>query len=144
MLEDPFGREASWPVSSLSGLPPIHPGAVDVDDLVGDPDAAAIVVDGLLATFELAVVVDDAEPTGRQFRVGALDRLDGRLVHIAIEAHHRQILDRRARQGVLEPTDQKLDLIVQETIASEVAFDLLDADSQLVGQVMLIACISAL
>jgi transposase len=58
--------------------------------------------------------------TGRYLRVGTLDRLVSELVQVAIEAHYRQVLDRRARQRVPKPTSEELDLIVQEAIASEV------------------------
>jgi hypothetical protein len=58
--------------------------------------------------------------TGRYLRVGTLDRLVSELVQVDIEAHHRQVLDRRARQRVPKPTYEEIDLIVQEAIASEV------------------------
>jgi hypothetical protein len=58
--------------------------------------------------------------TDQYLRVGTLDRLASELRQVAIEAHHRQVLDRRARQGVPQPTYEELDLIVQEAIASEV------------------------
>ena len=48
------------------------------------------------------------KPPGRELGVERLDGLPGRLVHVAVEAHDRQGVDRRAGQGVLEPADEEL------------------------------------
>src|SRR5882672_1666689 len=104
-------------------LPP--PASSRINDLQRRRYAVAVtkVVDGLAAAGQ-GVVVDDAEPTGTQFRIESPEHLNCRLVHVAVEAHERKAIDWSGRQGVLEPAFKEHDLVVEEIELPEVLFDL--------------------
>ena len=57
------------------------------------PWRGAVVGDGLPARVDAAVVVDDHEAAGRHQRLEVRERVDRRLVHVAVEAQHRDRAD---------------------------------------------------
>ena len=85
-------------------------------DAVGPP----VVDDRILATVDHPVVVNDAVAANCQLRIQRLQSLNRRLVQIAVEPHHCEILNGRIFQGVSKPSDDELDLIVQKAVSLEV------------------------
>ena len=76
----------------------------------------AIIQDRLTADRDSTPVVDDAITAGRPFRVGVDQTIHCRLVQIPVQAKYGDAFDWRIWQRVFEPTLQKLDLIVKQTV----------------------------
>ena len=106
-------------------LPPVHTTPVDDLDRFVDAVLRAVVLDRLLAPFERAVVIHDKKPTGLQLGIEGLHRGHCALIHVPIEAHHRESLDRGLRQRVLEPALKKPHLVVEKPVAVEIGANLL-------------------
>ena len=52
-------------------------------------------------------------PPGESAWIQRGERVHRRLVVVAVEAHHRERLDRSVGEGVLEPADEELHSIVE-------------------------------
>lgn len=99
----------------MRSLPPVAPCPVNLFDRCRDAVGGAVVRDRFSALRQ-RIVIDDAKTTRRDFWVQRGKRIHRRLVHIAIESQHRELLDRRVRQRVFEPALQKDDLFVEQSV----------------------------
>src|SRR5208282_2714065 len=94
-------------------LLPVDAAAVDVVDRIDDFSGHPEVRNRAAAAFEGAVVVDDDETTHRDLVIQRREGFHRRLIHIAIEAKNGERLDGCAGKRIPEPTDKKLDLIIE-------------------------------
>ena len=117
-------------VVASARYPPIDAGRVDGLDIDLEHPLREEVRDGLSAWLERPVVIDDHEATGRHLVVERVEGLEGRFVVVTIDSKDRECFDGRSGKGVLEPTLEEDDSLVEEAIASEVALDLIEINGQ--------------
>ena len=137
-------RAEPAPASRTAGsdaLAPVDAPAVDIDDRVRDPARVAEIVDRPAARVDAAVVVDDDEPARRHLVVEGGQRVHRRFIHVAVEAQHREPLDRRGAKRVLEPALEEDDAVVEEPVFGEVRFHLVERNRELLDRVVLVSAI---
>ncbi len=115
----------------FTALAPVNAPSVDIDDRIGDPSRVTEIVDGPAAALDAAIVVDDHETARRHFIVESGERVHRRFIHVAVEAQHRQPLDRRGVKRVLEPALEEYDAVVQESVFGEIRFHLVERNREL-------------
>ena len=122
----------------FEALAPIDAPAVDIDDWIDDPARVVEIVDGSAARLDAAVVVDDDEPAGRHLVIEGGQRIRRQFIHVAVEAQHREPLDRRGAQRVLEPALEEDDAVVQEPVFGEIRFHLVERNRELLDRVVFV------
>lgn len=88
------------------------------------------------------MVVNYAVAALRQLRIEPFERLNGRTVHVAIKPDDREGLIVQLVQRVLEETFDENDLLVEQSISTEMIFDLAARDGEL-GESMQFVSLSA-
>src|SRR5437763_10699891 len=111
--------------------PPERSLHVDRDNGIVNPAGGAEIVDRLLAGRNHAVVVDDHISAPRHPVVQIREGIHRRFVQISVEPQDRQLLDRRIRQRVAEPSLKEPDLLVEQLVALEIVPHVLQGDGEL-------------
>ena len=83
----------------------------------------AVIGDSLLACLHRQVIIDNAKAPGRQSRIQRVERLNRGFIQVAIQSQNRDAVDRGVVQGVLEPTRQKANLLIKQSVTLEIRPD---------------------